>query len=392
MYKDGHMLVLQASADEVLDVNSNYTLDSDTIEHMDRQMNDGLEIVQQLLPELDFERHSGMLVKLRHGYTVKYNRNKPFSTSCHMFATLVDLKDIQITQWMNCGERHGRWGKKDVDLMEAWNVEFAKMVQGETNGHYLLTTKGLHLTFKFEGHVMRDNAVIGLMTEPVEGRHLEYRDRALVYQAATELENHDIVFNYLLPSNIMISNGKVRFRFVSSAKLYPREMPGFSAVETQAARWGELEQLFNDINEDPIYARIVTRSLCQKIRILPRLPFLYSSPTPPPMQSPGDFFVRFALYVPMSRLRKAGIMGSSKSQRSERSTKRRSNVRLIGSSPPPDEFYDIHAPHDLADTPLIDQYILGGKVSRPYAGNDRSAKLLLACDDTDSTTECSFES
>jgi len=31
---------------------------------------------------------------------------------------------------------------KEVDLMVAWNQEFAEMVRGETNGHYLLANRG----------------------------------------------------------------------------------------------------------------------------------------------------------------------------------------------------------------------------------------------------------
>jgi hypothetical protein len=52
------------------------------------------------------------------------------------------------------------------------------MIDKVTRGYRIL--EGLDLTYEFRAHVVRDGQIVGMLTEPAEGRPVEFRDRAKV--------------------------------------------------------------------------------------------------------------------------------------------------------------------------------------------------------------------
>jgi len=211
------------------------------------------------------------------------------------------------------------------------------------------------------------------MTEPACGRFVEYTDKALVYEAVGTLEKTGIFLDYLVPTNIMIADGQVRFLSVSSAKKYRRDEPGFSPNETIAIQFAKLKRLFDNFDQDrKIYASVVTRDLAQQVRIIPRLPRPRRSLTPPPIpiEMASDLMIRFTLYIPISAddwMRTFGNTGSSKSRRGGGLRR----TPLIGpSSPPPEEFHDPYVTNEHEDKPLSDWRLLHSRASRPrVSGN-----------------------
>jgi hypothetical protein len=203
--------------------------------------------------------------------------------------------------------------------------------------------------------------------------------------------------DHLIASDIMISNGSVRFLSVSWLRRCEYGSP--SAKEAHSRQWQQLERLFDGfIRDTKMYACVATRLLAQQARIIPRLPRPQRPLTPPPIfpRTPSDLMVYLVLYTPEcfdDWLRTSGNTLPSKSHRNKGSKYwRRSNIGCLisPSSPPPDKFHG--SCEEVVDKPLIDRHLLSSRIphsraeartaSYPY-GNGVQKKLLLRCDDTD---------
>ncbi|TFK36585.1 hypothetical protein BDQ12DRAFT_609610, partial [Crucibulum laeve] len=127
-----------------------------------------------------------------------------------LWAASIDESEIEITTWITCEERQGRWNNQDVDLYIAWNNETSsyKWANGQMRGYRFL--QGLDLCYEILGHVIFKGRIIGIMTEPSNGRLVEKQDRTLVYTAISRLEERRL-YDSPRPENIMISrDGKIR--------------------------------------------------------------------------------------------------------------------------------------------------------------------------------------
>ncbi|KAF5375390.1 hypothetical protein D9615_007943 [Tricholomella constricta] len=88
-----------------------------------------------------------------------------------------------------------------------------------------LALQGLDLTYEVFGHVVEDDGtIVGLMFEAQVGRLVEYRDRSIIYDAYSRIQQRGLVHcgapEY---SNVHIMNGKVRLTNLASIWYFPDE-------------------------------------------------------------------------------------------------------------------------------------------------------------------------
>lgn len=170
----------------------------------------------------------------------------------------------------------------------AWNDQFVAILEREMWGQRLLL--GLDLTFEVLGHIVsEDGGIVGIMREPPIGRLVEKQDKALVYNAIATLQKERLVYHGVDRSNIMITDGKVRFLSIDKIKQCSDEV--FHEL-TGIWHWKQLETLFEELESHPNDMPIM-HQLKPTIRILPPLP---SPNYPLPWKGPTICWIQWHLF------------------------------------------------------------------------------------------------
>jgi len=131
---------------------------------------------------------------------------------------------------------------------------------------------GLDLTFEVLGHIVRDNRVVGIVTEPSYGRMVEYDDRMLLYDAIAKLQQRNLLYRCICPSNIMISGGKVRLLGLSCIVSYPQHETSQLENDAEHSHWRGLETLFAELALGPNFMIPLRSRTSQAIKIIPSIP------------------------------------------------------------------------------------------------------------------------
>jgi hypothetical protein len=134
------------------------------------------------------------------------------------------------------------------------------------------------LTFPMLGHIVRDGAVVGVMTEASHGRLVEFTDRAAVYDAVARMQQKGIIHRNLHEGSVFITDSGVRFLGISAVIVVEDD----EELEEQAQRWhwNCLKALFDKLKDKPFNDHPWMRKSPAPALLLPRLPSPNRSPTP----------------------------------------------------------------------------------------------------------------
>ncbi|KAF8999861.1 hypothetical protein BDQ17DRAFT_739178 [Cyathus striatus] len=275
-----NVIVLQAPA--VISPSYRSVYDPEEDRRVEKEIEWTLQIIQTLLPSLKFGLTNwAYLIQDHEGvYHIQHRQKRLTSVTCQPWAPLVDENDVKISRWISCEEREGIWNNQHVDLLIGWNNETIKWINEEMNGHRLI--QGLDLGFEVLGHITSNGNIIGIMKEPAIGRLVERCDKNVVYAAVSRLQRLGLIYEAILPSNIIIAtDGKVRFLSVQNIVTFGSREHGENIEQAaQHFHWNQLKKLFIDLHRH-WNIMPVTRSLTGSVKILPPLPT-----PPPPLQDP----------------------------------------------------------------------------------------------------------
>ncbi|KAF9451360.1 hypothetical protein P691DRAFT_773231 [Macrolepiota fuliginosa MF-IS2] len=183
-------------------------------------------------------------------------------------------EEIQVTKIISPQDRIGIWTgrngvKRDVNLVIGWNKFWLQVVKWETDAHRLIIGRGLNMTYDMLAHVVDANGdAVGLMTSPHLGRMVEFEDIEIVVNAFRRLNQEGL---YLSPQkcNIMIHDGQVRLRSISSLKRTPSVIE--EAAKAMEFQWRALSNIFTELKQHKnIFPAL--GQLRQIVTILPTLP------------------------------------------------------------------------------------------------------------------------
>ena len=141
------------------------------------------------------------------------------------------------------------------------------------------------LTFPMLGHIVRDGAVVGVMTEASCGRLVEFTDRAAVYAAVVRMQQKGVIHRSLHAGNIFITDDGVRFIGISSVRFF-EDVEELSKM-AQKWHWDRLTEVFNDLKNKTVNDHPWLRKIPAPALLLPRLPS--PSRSLPPIPAVADF-------------------------------------------------------------------------------------------------------
>ncbi|KAJ7607352.1 hypothetical protein FB45DRAFT_948136 [Roridomyces roridus] len=216
-----------------------------------RKFQDGLEIIQTLLPMIQFGRTNwARLIKEKdnRGYRIRHTaKHEPTISDIPPWCPLVDERDVKTTAWRNAEDRDGLWDGNKVDVFLAWDSSNAYFLWRTMVAYKLLMKHHLeHLAFPALAHVVRAETtdICGILTEPAYGRPVEYEDKAKVYKVISQIERAGLMYSGVQLSNILIDD-KDQVRLLSLCSLQPPR----TARELEFNHWTMLEDLFATLKD-----------------------------------------------------------------------------------------------------------------------------------------------
>ena len=268
------------------------------------------------------------------GYHIVQKQKSLYKVRAPTWAPLIEEKEIIYTKWFLVDVRMGHWKGREVgrpciiycrslyvyactlDVILGYEDYYLKRVEDTVMGY--LALKGLDITYAVVAHVIHtDGSIIGVATEPEVGRLVQFRDRTLVYDAISRLQQRHLIYNGIHYSKIHILHGKVRLSNLASIR-YIKD-PVELKEEAERRHWRALEQLFNSLDPaDEVPQLALERTFKQTtLKLLPEHP----SPERPRL-------VRFLLttYLPQ------GIDGRSRFPSGERANGRARKHSVVSPS------------------------------------------------------------
>jgi len=160
----------------------------------------------------------------------------------------------------------------------AFNDRTMHLLDQEMGGYRAL--QGLDLTYHVFGHVVdKEGTVVGLVFEAYVGRLMQFRDRALVYDAFSKVQQRGLIFFGADEfTNTHILNGKVRLTNLASIWHFPDEK--LRKKHGEIRHWSPLESWFpalkaqNDHTPRPVYQRLWDHNVQLLPHISPDCPLL----------------------------------------------------------------------------------------------------------------------
>ncbi|GAW03096.1 hypothetical protein LENED_004790 [Lentinula edodes] len=113
-----------------------------------------------------------------------------------VFLPLVPEEDIELVKFLNHEIAEGVWNGQTVDVFIAYEDEVQALIVKSTNIFY--HSQGLNITFKPLAHITRKSMIVGIIVERTRGRPLQYRDRALMYETFTKMQENGL-YMYIPP-------------------------------------------------------------------------------------------------------------------------------------------------------------------------------------------------
>lgn len=206
------------------------------IVHEDNNPTFFMGLIQTMLDDIDFSRaNQAFLTRETDGSRRLLYKDQPWPLlSAPRWASLIDESAIKYDKWRRSGAyRSGWWNSIKVDVtVSLWDDP--RHHDMETEGHRIMQYVGLNeLTFEMLGHLVRDGEVVGHMRKAIEGRLVEYHDRAAVFEAVARIQAKGILFKATTPYDIYMTDGGVRFTSMSSIEYYEDR----AKLEEKAEYW-----------------------------------------------------------------------------------------------------------------------------------------------------------
>ncbi|KAG5641361.1 hypothetical protein DXG03_005389 [Asterophora parasitica] len=250
LWKDGEMIVIQApnTLPPPLEQENwdpqHYQLELKTLEN-------GMEQIHTMLHTIDFGKTNwGYLVEHpRRGYEIIQKQRRLRKLTCHTWARLVPRREINFTRiWDGWDIWNGYWKGMEVDVIMAYNDHGMKILDLEMWGY--LSLQGLDLTYRVYGHVVEDDGtVVGLIYEAQVGRVMQYRDRAILYDALSRVQRRGLILcGAYEPENIHVMDGKIRLTNLASMQYLADERS--REEEADVRYWSRYEAWFPTVKKE----------------------------------------------------------------------------------------------------------------------------------------------
>ncbi|GLB44523.1 hypothetical protein LshimejAT787_1701500 [Lyophyllum shimeji] len=285
LWKNEDLVVIQAPPLPHLAGPPDSEPDTEYNPEIDKMFFYGLEEIQTVIHTIEFGKTNwGYLVhNPARGYEVMQKQKTLPKVTCGTWTRLVSRREITFTRFWDIGGWNGYWKGQEVDVFMAYDAYSIDTLDREMWGY--LALQGLDLTYEALGHVVEDDGtIVGLMFKPTVGRLLEYRDRALAYNALARIQARGLVFcgaqEY---TNFTVMHGKIRITNLASIWYFPDEKR--RNEEADIRHWQTLERWFPVLKYVPENRAktVIQRCVEQNVLLLPRL-----SPERP-------LFIRFVL-------------------------------------------------------------------------------------------------
>ncbi|KAL1692413.1 hypothetical protein GGG16DRAFT_51475 [Schizophyllum commune] len=214
----GHILIVQAEGldaytkyppiDDEGSLSDDITLDD--YEEAQKQRIDDLEIIQAELTSIKWNIYSWSYLDRKKRRLIQRHRDM-YPITCPTWTSLIEEDDIVLTKIIDLYHRRGTWKGQPVELFRGWRDDSLRCIERAMRGYRELQAKGLDFSFEIIGHAVRDGKVVGYVTEPMNGRMVEYCDRKLVFSAVARLHSAGLTYNSLVDSGLMVCGGKLKF-------------------------------------------------------------------------------------------------------------------------------------------------------------------------------------
>ncbi|KAJ7452039.1 hypothetical protein B0H11DRAFT_2068395 [Mycena galericulata] len=189
-----------------------------------------------------------MVKNIKDGsYSLRYKERRMTPVSCPVWAPLVPETELFYTKYIGAEDREAIWNGQLVDCLIGWNDFWLDIVDRSMRGHRLLD--GLDVTVEVLGHIVRNNEVIGLITEHYEDdRRVKYSDRAAVYAAVKKVQSRGLIISFCA-GGISMHRGKVRLLDPQSVRKFSEVADPEEAVERY--HWNTLAEIFKELRQHP---------------------------------------------------------------------------------------------------------------------------------------------
>jgi hypothetical protein len=154
-----------------------------------------------------------------------------------------------------------------ADIHIGWDDFSLQVVERMMQGYWLI--QGMDLSYEILAHIVDGTgSVIGFVAEADLGRLPQYRDRALLYEAFSRLQQRGIVYCSQVIPYVTIMHGKVRLTNLPGL-CTEAENPTNFAKWTEWFHWEQLEHFFfsyldpNDFIPRPSWTRRIDTPLVQ---------------------------------------------------------------------------------------------------------------------------------
>lgn len=232
-----------------------------------------LGLIQTMLDDIDFSQaNTAFLVRHLDG-SRRLVYNEKHAPHGKAWAPLIDENEIVFDKWRDWGTwRGGWWNGIRVDVY-IFYWEESMVHPFEVEGHRIMQSAGLtELTFEMVGHVTRHGCTVGHACKAIEGRLVEYRDRADVYEAITRMQAKGIIYRSIFDNDIYATDGGIHFTNLSSIILYDNE-----TILEEAAQhwhWERLETMFEELKGNGVIKRLEVWDPAYPSEeiVIPRLP------------------------------------------------------------------------------------------------------------------------
>ncbi|KAF9074385.1 hypothetical protein BDP27DRAFT_1416268 [Rhodocollybia butyracea] len=250
--KNGHLLIVQSEdipslvSDDVFWASS-YDEKPRLLRDDTALLSERLSVIASYVDTIDFEKvQYAILVPDGSSQRLVGQLSEEIPPFSAPFGWLprVQESDVQVIQWMSLMRLRCLWNGRQVEVFLPDSFSRRWMIQQVINVVYLFGQRSIDITFEPLALVVRGTEIIGLMMAKTEGRFVELRDRALVYDTFAKLHKANIVYDGgISTTGLMIQNNKLRFTqcmhmFVADDAI---------TSDMRQRNWQDLDKLFEDI-------------------------------------------------------------------------------------------------------------------------------------------------
>ncbi|KAK7053025.1 hypothetical protein VNI00_004346 [Paramarasmius palmivorus] len=243
LYRDGCIIHVEASTIAELTWTGRLVNDETKREKQ-------LQIIMRLFENVKLKHNQALRLKYSHKSKdyklVKKTQFEDTKITVSLWLPKAQINELQLIRWIGWNRSVCLWKGRQLDVDIAWASGMIAKLDKIMNGIKLLSQ--LDLCFQPIAHVLHKDSVIGLASERLSGRAVQYGDRSLIYEAISKLHRHRIVYHSGYSDfMIAIDNGKVRI--IDNFHLFRRYEGPITGTEADwmAKAWRTVRTMFLQI-------------------------------------------------------------------------------------------------------------------------------------------------